>query len=776
MARKARPIGVFGRIVRWVVVAGVLTGGAVGFVLYRELTADLPPVDQLLKYQPPTATRVFADDGTMIGEFYLERRYLVPLSRVPMHVRNAFLAAEDADFYRHRGIDPISIARAVMNNLRAGGSRQGASTITQQVVKNLLLSSEKTWQRKAREAILALKLETKLTKDDILYLYLNQIYFGANAYGVAAAAKTYFDVEVEDLTVAQAALLAGLPQRPSDYDPYRHPKQALARQRYVLDRMQTEGFLTKAQFQTAVGEQIRFGGRKSNVYLAAPWYVEHVRRLLEERYGPAAAQLGLRVHTAVDLRMQDMAEHALQQGLRDLDRRQGFRGPITHLEPKEVPAYLKRQAASHDPEDPHRNAVVLAVRAERLDVRTAWEAGIVGSAGLEWNGTRLAPQRFRPGDVIPVTLVDPPTAPGGARFAIDQAPQVEGALVAVDPYTGQVKAMIGGYSFARSHFNRAVQAKRQPGSSFKPFVYSAAMENGFTPASVVVDAPISFSSGGKTWSPQNFGNKYYGAQSLRSALTKSLNTVTVRLVDKMGIDYTRRYLARFGFEHPFPRNLSIALGTSEVTPLEMVRAYGVFATLGKLFEPIFITGVTDADGNAIDFGGTRPRFERVMDPGVAYLVTSLMQSVVEKGTGQKAKEVERPVAGKTGTTNDTKDAWFVGFSPDLLAGVWIGFDAERSLGSKETGGHAACPIWTAFMKQALADRPVLEFTMPRDVVQVHIDPGSGLRSYPGGPAKLEYFVAGTEPVQMAVAPVVEDESELGTEAGTTPTDVAQPED
>jgi penicillin-binding protein 1A len=750
-----------------VLVAGLLAGVIVGVVLYQELTADLPPVDQLLRYQPPTATRVFGDDGTLIGEFYVERRYLVPLARVPMHVRLAFLAAEDADFYRHRGVDPMSIVRAVVNNVRSGGARQGGSTITQQVVKNLLLTSERSLRRKAREAVLALKLETKLSKDDILYLYLNQIYFGGNAYGIAAAAKTYFDAEVEDLTIAQAAVLAGLPQRPSEYDPLRHPKQAFARQHYVLGRMLKEGFIDKAQYDAARDEELHFAPRRPAVYVAAPWYVEHVRRLLEDRYGPAAAQLGLRVHTAVDVRLQEAAEHALAQGLRDLDKRQGFRGPVTHLEGKEVPKYLQQQATLHVSDDAHRNAVVLAVRPDHLEVRTAVESGTVPAEGLVWSKGKLSPTTFKPGDVIAVTLVSHAPDGSNARFVLDQDPQVEGALVAIDPYTGQVKAMVGGYSFARSHFNRAVQAHRQPGSSFKPYIYAAAMENGFTPASIVTDAPITFTFGNQTWSPHNFKDKYYGPTRLRWALTRSLNTVTVRLVDKMGIDTTRRYLARFGFESPLPRNMSIALGSAEVTPLEQVRGYGVFATLGKRFDPIFITGVTDADGNPIEFGGTRPHFERVMDPAVAYVVTNMMESVVQKGTGQKAKELGRPVAGKTGTTNDTHDAWFVGFTPDLIAGVWVGFDSERSLGSHETGGVAACPIWTAFMKEALADTPVVDFPVPKGVSVVQIDPATGLRAAPGGPAELEYFVAGTEPTESAEVQQVSTDDENGTGASGT---------
>jgi penicillin-binding protein 1A len=766
MARTARASGVIGRIVRWVVVAGLLAGVLAGVVVYREVTADLPPVDQLLKYQPPTATRVFADDETLIGEFYVERRYLIPLDHVPVHVRNAFLAAEDADFYHHRGIEPLSILRALVTNLRSHAVRQGGSTITQQVVKNMLLTPERSYGRKIRELLLALQLETKLSKDDILYLYLNQIYFGGNAYGIAAAAKTYFDAEVEDLTVAQAALLAGLPQKPSGYDPFRQPRQAIVRQRYVLDRMLANGFIDREQYEAALAEKLTFAPRRPGVYLAAPWYVEHVRRLLEDRYGPAAAQIGLRVHTAVDVHMQEAAEDALRGGLRDVDARQGFRGPVTHLAASEVAGYLQHQSAQHTADDPHRNAVVLAVRPDRLDVRSAWEAGTLPADQLLWNKTRLPPTRFRPGDVLPVTITG--RGDGDAHFALDRDPQVEGAMVVVDPYTGEVKAMVGGYGFGRSHFNRAVQARRQPGSSFKPFIYASAMEHGFTPASIVLDAPITFTFGNQTWSPHNFKDKYYGPTALRWALTRSLNTVTVRLVDAMGIDYVRNYLTRFGFEHPLPRNLSIALGSAEVTPLEMVRAYGVFATLGKLFDPIFVTSVTDADGHPIDWSHSRPHFERVMDPAVAYVVTTMMESVVEHGTGQKAKELGRPVAGKTGTTNDTHDAWFMGFTPDLLAGVWVGFDAERSLGPRETGGVAACPIWTAFMKKALADRPVVDFTVPKGVTMVQIDPTTGLRAYAGGPAELEYFVAGTEPSEGTPGITIDDTGEAGAAVAPAP--------
>src|SRR5947208_575101 len=549
----ARPrwAGLLRRILAWGAVAAVLAAGVAAFVVYREVTADLPPVDQLLKYQPPVATRIFADDGTLIGEFYVERRYLVPLASIPPHVRMAFLAAEDDDFYRHHGVNPLSILRALMANVLHHQVVQGGSTITQQVVKALLLSPERSYERKVKELVLAFRLEAKLSKDDILYLYLNQIYFGAGAYGVAAAAREFFDTSIEDLTIAQAGVLAGLPQAPSRYDPQRHPQHAVARQHYVLQRMRENGFITPQQQAAALTEQLVFAPRRPATYLAAPWYVEHVRRLLEERYGGTAPyQLGLQVYTAVDVGMQKAAEDAVRAGLRELDARHDFR---------------------------------------------------------------------------------------------------------------------------RSQFNRALQAKRQPGSAFKPLIYACAIDHGYTPASIVLDAPITLPDGNRPpWMPRNFEEKYYGPTPLRYALARSLNTVTVRLVDQMGLKEVLRSLSRFGLSGVPPPNLSIALGSMETTPLDLVRAYGVFATLGKRFEPIFITRVTDLEGNPLDFSGTRPRFERVMSPATAYVITSMLETVVQHGTGRRAGEPGRPVAGKTGTTNDTHDAWFIGFTPDLLAGVGVG--------------------------------------------------------------------------------------------------------
>jgi penicillin-binding protein 1A len=707
------------RAVGTLLVAGVVAAGAVGFVVYREITKDLPPVDQLLSYQPPATTQVFAEDGTMLGEFYVERRYMVPLDRVPNHVRLAFLAAEDADFYRHPGVDPVGIARAFITNLSNKRVVQGGSTITQQVVKTLLLTPERRFERKVKEAILSLRLETKLSKDDILYLYLNQIYFGAGAYGVEAAARTFFDVDVEDLTIAQAALLAGLPQRPTEYDPQRRLKAARARQHYVLGRMRIEKFITEEEYQEALAEEIDVQPphRAATTYAAAPWYVEHVRRLLEERYGgTAAAQLGLRVYTAVDLEMQQQAEETLQQGLRNLDRQQGFRSAMRRVSPHKVDAFLRREAQVGSADATYRNAVVTEVGKNGLKVRTGWETAEVPAKALQIGQRHLLPSAFRPGDVIIVTGRESGEN-GTIRFALDQDPQLEGALVVIDPYTGQVKAIVGGYSFERSQFNRVTQARRQPGSAIKPLIYAAAFNRGYGPSSVVLDAPISFPGGpgGKRWSPKNFGGHYNGPVKLRTALMFSLNTVSVRLVHGIGLDYTRDFLGRFGFVRPFPRHLAIALGAVEVTPLELVRAYGIFPALGKRFDTIFITRVTDRDGHQIDFEGTRPHFERILDAEKAYQLTTMLQAVVEHGTAAGHANIGRPAAGKTGTTNDTHDAWFIGFTPDLLAGVWVGYDSERSLGSWATGGHAAAPIWASFMRKALDGRPVVPFPAPSGV-------------------------------------------------------------
>ena len=736
------------RIAGWSGFAIVAVVGIVALAIWRELTIDLPTVTELLDYRPPTATTVLADDGTPIGEFFLERRYLVPMTDVPERVRLAFLAAEDAEFYQHRGIDPMGIARAVVANVRQGEIVQGASTITQQVVKQLLLTAERSFERKGKELILAVELESKLTKDEIFYLYLNHIYFGAGCYGIAAAARQFFDVEPAGLSIAQAAYLAGLPQAPSRYDPNRNPEAARARQRYVLDRMLAAGFIDASEYRAARTEPITIANRKPIFWDVAPWYAEHVRTLLEQEYGSAFATLGLQVHTPLDLRLQHIADEELTEGLRTIERQLGRRRTVRHLVAAEIDEFLERQRASRPRQGPQQ-AVVTAATKDGFRIRTPWESGIVPrkSAGAQ-------SAAFRAGDVVsvvPVSLGDD----GVMRFALDTKPQIEGALVAIDPATGEVKALVGGVDFRRSQFNRAVQARRQPGSAFKPFIYAAALDHGYTAATVVTDAPISLPDGRRgSWTPKNFGDRYLGAVPLRTALIKSLNTVSVRLAIHVGIDPLRAYLRSFGFPTDFPRHLSLALGSSEVTLLDLTRAYGVFATLGSRFEPLFITSVDDPSGRAVDFPGSHPRFERVVHPATAFVMTDMLRGVVESGTATAAKKLERPAAGKTGTTNESMDAWFVGFTPELLVGVWVGFDAERSLGSL-TGGRAATPIWTSFMQRALEGRPVRDFVPPEDVRLVKIDVQTGLLAVPGRSSRMEAFVAGSEPTRQAPPPAPE---------------------
>ena len=737
------------RVVLWTGVTVVVLAGLVGIAVWRELTQDLPSVTELLDYRPPTATRVYAADGTPVGEFYTERRYLMPIAQIPLHVRRAFLAAEDADFYRHRGIDPAGIARALIANVRHGEIVQGASTITQQVVKHLLLSPERSYERKTKEMLLALELESKLSKDEIFYLYLNHIYFGSGTYGIAAAARTFFDTEPSALSLAQAALLAGLPQAPSRYDPRRHPREAIRRQRYVLDRMRTAGFITAEEHAAALAQPIEFAARKTPTSDVAPWYVDHVRSLLEAEYGPEFATLGLQVHTALDLYLQDAAEVTLHEGLRTIEQRLGVRNALRHLPSDGVEAYLDRQRASRPREGP-QHAVVTGVRPHEILIRTPWETGSVATEDGR------APGAYRSGDVVyvnPVSRGDD----GVRRFTLDAEPQLEGALVAIDLASGQVKALVGGVDFRRSQWNRAVQARRQPGSAFKPFIYAAAIDRGYTPVTIVEDAPIALPDGRRgSWSPQNFENRYMGAVSLRTALINSLNSVSVRLALHIGIDRLRDHLRIFGFPTEFPQNISLALGSSEVTLLDLTRGYGVFATSGRRFDPVFVTGLTDSNGKVGDFPGSHPRFEPVMNPATAYVMTDMMRSVVETGTARRAKELGRPCAGKTGTTNESRDAWFIGFTPDLLVGVWVGFDDDRSLG-QFTGGRAAVPIWTAFMQRALEDGPARDFTKPDDVTLVRVDTATGLLAVQGRASRIEPFIAGTEPKRSA--PPVEPEEE-----------------
>jgi len=731
----------------------VFAGAAALGLVYWEITTSLPPVDKLAQYRPPVATQVLADDGTLIGEFYFEKRYLVPIQRIPAVVRDAFIAAEDDGFYHHGGVDPLSILRAFVNNAVAGGKVQGGSTITQQVVKSLLLTPKKSYERKLKEMMLALRLERQLSKDEILYLYLNHIYLGSGAYGVAAAAQEYFGKNVENLTVAEAALLAGLPQAPSRYSPFKHWPRAKARQRYVLERMAAVHFITPQEAAAAARQPIALASRKGS-YIAAPYYVEHVRRLLEEKYGETAVYaLGLRVHTAVNLRMQAAAEAALRDGLDELAVREHYDGAVRHLSPAETDAFLHSQRqdmVGHALERDHSyEAVVTRTRAGAVHVQVGPFKGILQPAAAR-DGNR--PETRQVGDVIRVRLADTAGSDNTYEFVGDRQPTVQGAFIALEPSSGAVKAMVGGYDFDSSQFNRAVQGARQPGSAFKPLVYAAALDRSFTPATIVVDEPISFQDHNAVWMPHNYENKYFGPTTLREALTFSRNVVTVKVATRLGVKYLIKYMHQLGLRSPLAPNLSLALGSSEVTLLDLATTYGVFANQGLRVEPRFITRLTDTQGNVIDPG--MPQSEQVMSPETAYLITSMLQSVIDHGTGKRAKELGRPAAGKTGTTNDMDDAWFIGYAPQLLAGLWVGFDEKRSLGKLETGGHVAAPVWERFMERALENEPILDFPVPAGISFVWINPHTGQRTLPGeAGAFLECFRRGSEPTAISVQTV-----------------------
>jgi penicillin-binding protein 1A len=746
--RRSHPVADFlRRLIFTGMVLGTLAAAAAGVIVYREITSSLPPIDRVVEYRPPVVTQVFAHDGTLIAELFSEKRYLVPIDRIPAVVRHAFIAAEDDGFYQHRGVDPVSVVRALLNNVVAGGKVQGGSTITQQVVKLLVLSPKKSYERKLKEFVLALRLEQQLSKDEILSLYLNHLYLGSGAHGVAAAAREYFGKDVEDLNLAEAALLAGLPQAPSRYSPFRNWPEAKARQQYVLQRMKEARFINREAYEAALRYPVRLATRKGN-FLAAPHFVEHVRRTLEERYGQTALyELGLRVRTAVDLDLQRTAEAALRRGIDALVARHGgYRGSFRAMEGPQREAYLRQQrqliggAAALHPTDSYE-AIVTAVRPQGARVQVGQ---VSGELVFDGNGGG-APPALQPNDLIRVRFVE---ANGqGARFAFDPTPVLEGALVALEPGTGYVRAMVGGYDFDRSQFNRVVQAKRQPGSAFKPLIYAAALDRGFTPASVVVDEPISFNDNGRVWSPHNFEQKFFGPTTLRDALTFSRNVVTVKITQRMGVKYLVDYLGRFGLRGPFAPNLSLALGSAEVTPLELAVAYATFATGGQRPRPRFITEITDFQGNVLE--RNEPDLTPAIPPSTAFHITSMLQDVILRGTGRRAAGLAHPVAGKTGTTNEFHDNWFVGYSPQLLTAVWLGFDNKRPLGDKETGGRNAAPIWRTVMEHALGARPVADFPVPGDLSCVHIDPATGTRAVPGGASRLECFPRGGEPQPAA---------------------------
>ncbi|MFH1982760.1 MAG: PBP1A family penicillin-binding protein [Pseudomonadota bacterium] len=751
--RASRPTGpsLLRRLVIWLAVGTLLAVGvgvvvAVGAVFY--CSRDLPKISTLGDYRPPVITAVYSDDDRKIGEFYQERRIVVPLESMPKMLLEAFVAAEDDRFFKHPGVDVISIGRAFFKNLEAGKIVQGGSTITQQVTKSFLLTPERSYRRKIREAILAYRIEKAFSKKEILYLYLNQIYLGHGAYGVEAAAENYFGKSATAMNLAECAMLAGLPQAPSRYSPFRHLDRAKQRQIYVLNRMVAEGYITNIQATEAIDTPLDIKPRRNWYIDEVPSYTEHVRRYVETNYGKDMLYTqGLKIYTAVNIEMQKVAREAVDTGLLDLDKRQGYRGPIMHLKPEEIDSFSIELQQTQGP-DSYADGrtvtgVVIAVddAADQVTVRMGDVRGIIDIEQMHWARRpdpevpfyvariRHPGQALRVGDVISVML-QTKSEDGTWSLALEQTPMAQSALLCIEAETGHVKVMVGGRDFASSQFNRAIQSRRQPGSAFKPIVYAAALDNGYTPATIIIDAPIVYEDEGSasTWKPKNYGQKFYGPTLLLKALAKSRNVVTIKILQDIGVDTVIDYARKLGITSDIARDLSIALGSSGVSLLEIVNAYSVFANQGYFVEPVFITRIEDRDGRVLE--ASMPRRERVISSETAYIMTSLLEGVVQEGTGQRIKALGRPVAGKTGTTNNLFDAWFVGYTPRYITGVWVGFDDESSLGASETGSRAASPIWLEFMKRILEGKPIRAFQVPEGVVFAKIDAETGLLPNP----------------------------------------------
>jgi len=754
-----------------IVLAGLGISGAIGFSgIIWYYSRDLPSIESLREYQPSLVTKIYGDDQQLIGQFYIQRRVLVPLSQMPQDLLHAIIAVEDSRFYEHRGVDPLGILRALLTNIENLRLSQGASTITQQLARSLFLSSEKSFRRKFKEAILAWKMEKILSKDEILELYLNQIYFGHGAYGVQAAARTYFGKNVDQLGLAEVAYIAGVPRAPTEYSPYLNPERAKQRQGVVLRRMVDEGFITEDQFRKVYRQDLYFQKLEKEEEIG-PYFLEYLRQYLSATYGDAMVYKGgLSVHTTLNLSMQKAATEALREGLRAIDKRQGYRGPVAHKNPDEL-AQEKESGVgimgmATVNEGDVVDAVVTAVDDKGATVVASGQTGRIPPDGMAWAKKRLKgpdllkdvevhpdakpPDILQVGDVVKVKLrrLDPQSKT--AVFSLEQDPVVEGALIALDPRTGAIKAMVGGYDFKRSEFNRALSARRQPGSAFKPIIYATAIERGFTPATVVVDSPIVYvdEQQQKVWRPENYESRFYGPVSLREALAHSRNLATVKLLERVGIKNVIEFAKRIGISSPLAPDLSMALGSSSMTLIELTSAFGVFANEGVRSEPIAVLSVTDPAGQVLE--EHEPVSNEVMTKETAYVITNMMEDVIEHGTGWRAKVLKRPLAGKTGTTNDFTDAWFVGFAPNIATGVWVGFDDVRSLGDREAGASAALPIWINFMRAAFEVLPEMTFAIPENVVFAKIDPETGLLAPEGTEnPPIEIFVKGTEPTKVS---------------------------
>ncbi len=854
---------------------GLLMGAALAGGLYWYFSRDLPPLYSLKDYRPNIITQIYADDGTLIGEYAEERRKIVPIENMPRHLIDAFVATEDARFYKHEGLDYYRIMGALWADIRAGEIKEGASTITMQVARSFFLTRRKIISRKLREAILAQRIERYLSKDDILFLYLNQIWMGRRAYGVQAAAENYFGKHISEVSLAEAAVLAALPRAPSRYSPVAHLDNCKARQRYVLNRMANAGFISKEEADKAYAEPIRIVDLPNLNMEVAPYFTEHVRRYLVETYGEDRVMRdGLKVFTTVNLDLQEAAQNAVREGLagpEGLDKRQGFRGPLRHLQTKEdrkkfldtqekklVKAWQKdreKEALENPDAQPEAIPLELGENYEALVTKIKDAKKIVilnvgktqGTLALEdmawarkpnpdvppeWVKLKKPSQALKVGDVVLVRVKDAIIKEKAIsyRFALEQEPIAQAALLAFSVRTGEVKALVGGYDFLRSQLIRPVQSARQPGSSFKPINYGAALAHparNYTPATMIIDSPVVFDDvipqdGGTeqdtSWRPSNFGETFSGPRTLQEALAKSINTISIKILDDIGVSHARNFAKRLGISSPMAKDLSIALGSSPVTLVELCRAYNVYASGGYVVNPVYVRRVYDRYGNLLEYiqdktpdsypsfsmeediqeedliqaaeregsdsgalkepvapedigeltwqeylaelrdrhipslasASTPARGPQVLDPQTAYIMTTLLKNVIQHGTGWKAKKLGWPLAGKTGTTNDFKDAWFIGFSPEIICGVWVGFDDfSKSLGRLETGSRAALPIWMQFMAKALEGKTPQDFPIPQGIEFANIDNETGLLAATCSTnTSFQAFKAGTAPIEV----------------------------
>ena len=772
-----------------------LVGIAAVAGLLWHYSKDLPDYSQLRDYEPPVMTRIHAVDGSLLAEYARERRLYLPIQAIPQRVKNAFLSAEDKNFYEHGGLDFGGILRAGIlyaQNMGKGRRPQGASTITQQVAKNFLLTNEVSFERKIKEALLALKIERTYSKDRILELYLNEIYLGFSAYGVAAASLLYFDKSVHELSLAEVAYLAALPKAPSQLHPFRQRDRAVERRNYVIDRMVENGFATAAEGEAAKKEPLNVTPRPTGAQIfAGEYFAEEVRREIQEKYGEKRLyEGGLSVRTSLDPKLQTIARKVVTDALVRFDENQGsYRGPVTKIDISSDWGTRLADIRALSDVAPWRLAVVLETsdQSARIGFQPARvpggavsrdrQVGVIPVDGIKWAKaargtvrnkavTRVS-QVLNPGDVIYVEQI----GQEGNEYRLRQIPEISGGMVVMDPVTGRVLALVGGFSFDQSQFDRATQAMRQPGSSFKPLIYAAALDNGYTPASIVVDAPIEIDQGPGIgiWRPENYSGKFYGPQTLRFGIEQSRNVMTVRLAQDIGMPLIAEYAKRFGVYDGLPLYLSYALGAGETTVLRMVTAYSMIANGGRRITPTLIDRIQDRYGKTIYKHDQREcvgcdadkwksqaeptlidRREQVLDPMTAYQITSIMEGVVQRGTGTAVRDVGKPIAGKTGTTNDEKDVWFIGFTPEIAVGVYLGYDKPRHIGYKASGGQLAAPIVRDFLKTVLADKPAVPFRVPPGIKLVRIDSTSGTRAGPSSQRViLEAFKPGTAPADAS---------------------------